>query len=112
MDLIDTMRKMLLPGKLFRHRVTEDYDTATLRPPYRFIALMLNRIFGRANGKLFKFEWIPLMFYVATEGTIFNWSGLVSSSLSSCIAAAKGGVQQRKSEFYMSSILIDCIMCH
>ena len=109
MDLIETMRRMLLPGKLYRHRATEDYDTASLRAPYRFIALMLNRIFGRANGRLFKFEWIPLIFHVATEGTIFNWSSLVSSSLSSCIAAAKGGVEQKKSEFYMSSILIDCI---
>ena len=72
MDLIETMRKMLLPGKLYRHRAIEYYDTATLRAPYRFIALMLNRIFGRADGRLFKFEWVPLIFYVATEGTIFN----------------------------------------
>ena len=87
MDLVETLRRMLLPGKLYRHRTTEDYDTASLRAPYRFIALMLNRIFGRANGRLFKFEWIPLIFHVATEGTVFNWASLVSSSLSSCVAA-------------------------
>ena len=113
MDLVETLRRMILPGKLYRHRATEDYDTASLRAPYRFIALMLNRIFGRANGRLFKLEWIPLMFHVATEGTIFNWASLVSSSLSSCVAAALGGGEARKKfEFYMSSFLIDCILCH
>ena len=91
MDLVETLRRMLLPGNLYRHRATEDYETVSLRAPYRFIALMLNRIFGRANGRLFKLEWIPLMFHVATEGTIFNWASLVSSSLSSCVAAALGG---------------------
>ena len=41
----------------------------------------------------------------------FNWSNIVSNSLSSCISTALGGVSQKKSEFYMSSILIDCIKC-
>ena len=84
MDFVETLKRMLLPGKIFRHRVTEDYDTATLRPTYRFIALMLNRIFGRENGRLFKLEWVPIMFFIATEGTIFNWASIVSSNLSSC----------------------------
>ena len=72
---------------------------------------MLNRIFGRAHGKSFKIGWVPIIFYVATQGTIFNWSNIVSNSLSACISAALGGVSQKKSEFYMSSILIDCILC-
>ena len=33
------------------------------------------------------------------------------NSLSSCIAAGLGGLTQRKSEFYMGSFLIDCILC-
>ena len=72
MDLIETMKRMMLTGKIFRNRVTGEYDTASLRVPYRFIALMLNRIFGRAHGKLFKLEWIPIIFYVASQGTVFN----------------------------------------
>ena len=113
MDLVETLKRMLLPGKLYRHRATEDYDTVSLRAPYRFVALMLHRIFGRASGRLFKFEWVPIMFHVVTQGTIFNWASLVSSSLSSCVAAALGGGESRKkSEFYMSSILIDCILCN
>ena len=68
MDLIETLKRMLLQGKLYRYRTSGEYDIASLRAPYRFIALMLNRIFGRANGRLFKFEWIPIMFHVATQG--------------------------------------------
>ena len=72
MDLVETLKRMLLPGKNFRTRSTGEYETASLRTPYRFIALMLNRIFGRAHGKSFKLEWIPIIFYVVTQGTIFN----------------------------------------
>ena len=73
---------------------------------------MLNRIFGRAHGRLFKLEWTPIIFHVETQGTVFNWASLVSSSLSSCLATALGGEAQKRSEFYMSSILIDCILCN
>ena len=43
-----------------------EYDTTTLRTPYRFISLMLNMIFGRDHGKRFKLQWVPIIFYVAT----------------------------------------------
>ena len=102
MDLIEPLKRMLLQGKHYRYRPTGEYDTVSLRDPYIFIALMLNRVFGRAHGRLFKLEWIPLIFHVATQGTIFNWASLVSSSLSSCLASALGGESQKRSEFYMS----------
>ena len=72
MDLVVTLKRMLMPRKNFRTRPTGEYDTANLRTPYRFISLMLNRIFGRAHGKSFKLEWVPIIFYVATQGTVFN----------------------------------------
>ena len=50
MDLVETLKRMLVPGKNFRTRTTREYDTATLRTLYRFISLMLNRIFRRAHG--------------------------------------------------------------
>ena len=111
LDLVETVKRMMILGKNFQTRSSGEYDTFTLRTPYRFIALMLNRIFGRAHGKSFKLGWIPIIFYVATQGTIFNWSNIVSNSLSACISSALGGVSQKKSEFYMSSILVDCILC-
>ena len=66
MDLVETLKRMLMPGRNFRTRPTGEYETASLRTPYRFIALMLNRIFGRAHDKIFKLEWVPIIFYVAT----------------------------------------------
>ena len=66
MDLVETLKRMLVPGKKFRTRLTGEYDTVTLRTPYRFIALMMNRIFGRSHGKSFNLKWVLIIFYVAT----------------------------------------------
>ena len=111
MDLVETVKRMMIPRNNFRTIPLGEYDTSTLHAPYRFIVLMLNKIFGRENGKSFKIGWIPIIFFVATQGTIFNWASIVSNSLSACISAALGGVSQKKSEFYMGSFLIDCILC-
>ena len=111
MGLVETTKRMMIPGKNFRTRTSREYDTSTLRAPYRFIALMLNRIFGSAHGKSFKIGWIPVIFFVATQGIIFNLENIVSNNLCACISAALGGVSQKRSKFYMSSILIDCILC-
>ena len=35
----------------------------------------------------------------------------MSNSLSACISAALGGVSEKKIEFFIRSILIDCILC-
>ena len=111
LELVETVKRMMIPGKNFQTRPSREYDIATLQTPYRVIALMLNRVFGRAHGKIFKLGWIPIIFYVATQGTIFNWANIMSNSLSACISSSLGGVSQKKSEFYMSSILVDCILC-
>ena len=51
LDMVETIKKMMIPGKKFRMRRSGEYETSTLCTPYRFIALMLNKIFRRANGK-------------------------------------------------------------
>ena len=102
---------MMVVGKQLFQKTTGKYKTASLRTPYRITALMLNRIFGQVNGKLYKMSLIPLIYHVAMQGTIFNWVDIVANNLSSCIAVAQGGLTQRKSEFYMGSYLIDYILC-
>ena len=72
---------------------------------------MLNKILGRENWKFYKMGWIPLIYHVAMQGTIFNWADIVANILSSCIVAALGELLQRQSKFYMGSYLIDCILC-
>ena len=95
LDVLDNVKRMMVPGKKFRTRSFGEYETAHLCTPYRLIALMLNRIFGRENGKNFKLSWVPIIFFVATQGTIFNWENIVSNSLSSCISAALGESRKR-----------------
>ena len=111
LDVVETVKRMMIPGKNFRTRPSWEYETASLHNPYRLIALMLNRIFEKADGKNFKIGWVPVIFFVATQGTIFNWLNIVSNSLFSYISAAMGGVSEKKSKFYMSSFFIDCILC-
>ena len=111
LDVVEIVKRMTIPRKNFRTRPSEKYETAYLHTPYRLIALMLNIIFGRENGNNFKIGWVLVIVFVATQGTIFNWENIVSNSLSYCISAALGRVSQKKSEFYMSSVLIDCILC-
>ena len=45
LDLVVMVKRMMIPGKNFRTTYLREYDTSTLRAPYRFIALMLNMIF-------------------------------------------------------------------
>ena len=111
LDILDNVKRMMVPEKQFHTRPSREYETAHLRTPYRLIALMLNRIFWRANGKHYKLSWVPVIFFVATQGTIFNSANIISNSMSSCTSVALGGVSQKKSDFYMSSFLIDCILC-
>ena len=68
MDLVEIVKRMMIPGKNFQARPSEEYDTSALRAPYRFIALMLNRIFSRAHGKSFKIGWILVILFVAPKG--------------------------------------------
>ena len=72
MDLVETVKRMMIPGNNFQTRPSRGYDTSTLHAPYKFIALMLNIILDRAHVKRFKIGWIPVIFFVATQGTIFN----------------------------------------
>ena len=54
LDLAEIVKRMMIPWKNFQTRPSGEYETTTLRTPYRFIALMLNRVFGRVHGKSFK----------------------------------------------------------
>ena len=62
LDMVETVKRMMIPGKKFHTRPLREYEKSSLRTPYMFIALMLNQIFGRANGKNFKIGWVPVIF--------------------------------------------------
>ena len=62
LDMVEIVKKMMILGKNFHTRPSGEYKTSTLRTPYRLLALILNRIFRRANGKNFKIGWVPVIF--------------------------------------------------
>ena len=106
LDYTATSKMMVFEEKTFRHKKLGEYETDHLQTPFRVIALMLSKIYGR----VYNFLWIPLLYYVAMKGMIFNWEYIVSMNLDKCIKVAQEGLQQRKSEFYMSSFLVDYIL--
>ena len=101
---------MVAKGKTFRHKESQESETTHLCTPYRIVVLMLNRIFGRADRRFFKFGWIPLIYQVTMMGKIVNWDDIVTNSLSSCITVAQEGMHERKYKFYLGSFLVDCIL--
>ena len=87
-DYIGVAKMMTTEGKSFRQKASGEYETASLYTPYMLVALMLNKIFSRADGRFYKIGWIPLMYHVTMMGTIFNWEDIKANSLSSCIIVA------------------------
>ena len=54
LDYIECAKMMMIVGNPFRQKSSGEYETASLRTPHRLVALMLNRIFDRANRKFNK----------------------------------------------------------
>ena len=54
---------------------------------------MISKLYGRADGKKYNFGWIPVMYYVAMEGTIFNWVDIATRNLSKGIKASQEGLK-------------------
>ena len=48
---IGVMKMMIAEGKSFKKKASGEYDTANLHTPYMLVVLMVNMIFGRANGR-------------------------------------------------------------
>ena len=108
-----TAKMMMVEGKKFRHKQSGKYETTHLRTPYRLIVLLLNKMYGRDDGKFCKFGWIALIYHIAMKGTIFNWSDITAKNLSTSIKASQASLHLSKSEFYIPSFLMDCIFyCH
>ena len=88
-DYVGCTRMVMEEGNSFRQRASREYETAGLRTSYRLAAPMLNGIFDRDDGIFYNIVWIPLIYHVTMEGTIFNWSYIFVNSLSSCITATQ-----------------------
>ena len=72
LDYVATAKMMVVEGNNFRHKKSGEYETTHLKTPYRLIVLTLNKIYGRADGKFYKFGWIAMIYHIAMKGTVFN----------------------------------------
>ena len=77
-DYTTTIKGMTTEGNTFRHKQSGEYEMTNLQTPFRIVALMLSRVYGRPDGKTYNFGWIPLMYYVAMERTSFNWADIAT----------------------------------
>ena len=109
-DYIEFSKMMTTEGKSFWKKASREYETVSLCTLYRLVALMLNIIFCRVDGIFYNIGWIPLMYHVTMEGTVFNWEDIIPNSLSSCITASQEGLHQSKYKLYMGSFFIDYIL--
>ena len=112
LNYVTTTKMMVVEGKNFRHKQSGEYDTTHLRTPYKLIMLLSNKIYGRSDGKFYKFGWIPLIYHIAMKGKVFNWASIVAKKISTTIKASQEGLHLSKFEFYMSSFLVYCILYH
>ena len=87
-DPLEYAKKMVVPEKQLIQKASEEYESQSLRNPFRIIALLLNIIFGRADGTIYKLNWVPMIYYIDFEGTLFNWEDIISDSLLSCVMVA------------------------
>ena len=75
---------------------------------------MMNCLYSRAYIDVFHGTWVPIMYAVATKGTVFNWASILASALRTNIATAKHPETDQPLEFYMASYLLNavCARCH
>ena len=70
----------------------------------------MNKIYGRVDGRSYKFGWIAMIYHIAMKGTIFNWADIIAKNFSTTIKEAQEGLHLSKYEFYIPSFLVDCIL--
>ena len=85
LDYVATTNMMMVEGNTFSHKQSGEYEIDHLRTRYRLIVLPLNRIYGRDDGKFYKFGWITLIYHIAMKGTVFNWDDIIAENLSTSI---------------------------
>jgi len=110
-DVHATMKSWWVHTKRFRVRPFKStYPTASLREPYKLVAMMMCRLFGDPDAKEFQQVWVQLMHEVCNKGTIFNWSGILSCAIVHAVNRARRVLGENEpAHFYMSSYLLDVI---
>jgi hypothetical protein len=98
------------PNRTFKLIPSSKYLTIVLRAPYQYIVVMLCRLCGEQDASKFTLSLIPLIYYCANEGSMFNWVDILSIILVESITVVKETKPEKFPSFHMVSYLLD-IMC-
>jgi len=77
---------------------------------YIYAMSMMCHLTGEKDCLHCKDQWLPMIYHVVTNFTIFNSGAIISQSLSkNVIERAKNKLGELHSTFYMFSYLMDCV---
>jgi len=83
----------------FQVRTDQAYKIEGLCRVYQLISAMMCRIYAKVDCDVFYGMWVPLMYVVTTQGIIFNWASILSSSLRTNIIVAQSPPLEKPIEF-------------
>jgi hypothetical protein len=83
-NLSNLIRDWILHPAKFRADSNGIYSVSSLEPPFRYIAMMACRLYGREDTTNFFLPWVPLI-HTVSKGISFDWAKLLSDSLTSRI---------------------------
>jgi hypothetical protein len=108
-NLSDLIRDWVSHPTKFRADSNGIYSVSSLEPPFRYIAMMACRLYGREDTTHFFLPWVPLI-HTVTEGLSFDWAKLLSNSLTSRITEYRAQKESGKeTSFFMSAYIMDAI---
>lgn len=79
-DPIDVTQSWRLGSDKFKWEKYGMYPISSLSTPHNFVAVMIFRLFGKADSTKFSIEWVPLI-VVVVNAIIMNWIHILSDNL-------------------------------
>jgi hypothetical protein len=108
-NLFDLIRDWVSHPAKFRADSNGIYSFSSLEPPFRYITMMVCRLYGREDTTHCFLPWVPLI-YTVTENLSFDWAKLLSNSLTSGITKYQAQKASGKAtSFFMSAYIMDAI---
>jgi hypothetical protein len=71
--------------------------------------LPCSRLYGEKDVQHFKLEWVPILYQITKEGSIFNWDQILSANIQQAINKTLESPLRYCVGFLMSSYLVDVV---
>jgi hypothetical protein len=109
-NVSDLIRDWVSHPAKFRAYSNGIYLISSLEPPFKYIAMMACRLYGKEETTHFFLLWVPLI-HTVVEGFSFDWAKLLTDSLTNRITEYRAQkVSGKETLFFMSAYIMDA-MC-